>query len=122
MPIEIKVDPERKLIECTATGPLQPSELRENRANVLQHPEFDQSFSLLYDFRAVTEAPVTGDEIRLHGFTSTGFIRTALVAGEQDFMFGLLRMYELNTAERQSGQLRVFRSYADAAGWLETPD
>jgi hypothetical protein len=122
MSIEIKVDPARKLIECTASGPLQSAELRENRANVLQHPEFDQEFSLLYDCRGVTEAPVSGDEIRLHGFTSTAFARTALVAGEQDFMFGLLRMYELNTAERPQGKLRVFRNYDEAVSWLESSD
>lgn len=81
-------------------------------------PDFDPSFSQLYDLRNAIDIPISSDEMTAIA-TYRVFdkeTRSAVVA-EADFSFGMSRMYQaLSGADPK--KLKVFRDMANARRWL----
>jgi hypothetical protein len=81
-------------------------------------PDFDPSYSQLYDLRNVIDIPISSNEM-----TTIAIYRVfdkesrSAVVAEADFSFGMSRMYEaLSGAE--PNKLKVFRDMAEARRWL----
>lgn len=119
MPISARVDADRRLVVCTASGVIEPNELQDNRDAVIQDPRFDPSFNRFFDVREVTG--VAGGSEMVFRYSIDGIYtadsRGALLA-QGDWLFGLARMYGSLTAPRHGGGLRIFRDLEPALAWL----
>ena len=64
MPASYRIDIARRPIFSTGSGVLRDDNLLGHQKQLLRDPEFDPSFSQLWDFQEVTKAAVTTDLVK----------------------------------------------------------
>lgn len=120
MPGSFTILPESRFVYTRAWGIFSAPFLFAHIEALKNHPRFDSSFAQLADLREVSD--VTLDSAAVRGAVAANPFgagsRRAMVASS-DFVFGMLRMYELL---RQPGrdELMVFRDLPRALQWLDT--
>jgi hypothetical protein len=120
VPSEYWIDVPHRLVRARAWGVLTHAELTKTRLGIMGDPNFLSDFSQLYDFREVTKAAVSADEIREIGGHSyfSAQSRRAILA-PHGAVYGLARMFELyREAIGGREQIRVFTSGEEAEAWL----
>ena len=115
---EFTIYPELSLIVRTWTGDVSLEFLISALAELESHPDFDQSFDIIGDFR---NARVTLSLPEIQRFVKdlktrdpTQFGRWALVASE-DLEFGRGRQWQALWGRENAA---IFRSIEDARAWL----
>jgi hypothetical protein len=129
MPLEYRIDQERRLIVATATGVLQDEELFAYQRGVWARPEL-AGFDEVFDLGGIEELVLaSSDRARaLADLASTMDVagspsRLAIVA-PQDYAYGLARMYATYRTLHPRGEkaVQVFRSMEAALDWLRTAE
>ncbi|MEM1230350.1 MAG: hypothetical protein AAGI15_07435 [Pseudomonadota bacterium] len=117
----IEIDHERKLSIVRLSGAFDPIGVQDVVRALQEHPEYDPSYSALYDVRNVTMGEVTADKLQQLAYdvfdpswTGTKF---AMVATDDD-VFGMARVYAAVADGTVDQQRRAFRDYDAALAWL----
>jgi hypothetical protein len=123
MPTFYKIDKERKLVMTTYSGVLTIAEALGHQEKLPKDPDFDPSFSQLFDVTHVTDVQLTAEDVRLLA-RATVFSpdsRRAILV-DSDLKFGLARMFEeLRDTMGEKG-IRVFRNLDEALDWIFAKD
>ena len=126
MPIEYRIDPERRIVLATARGVLTADDLFSYQRSVWSASGL-AGFDELVDLGGVTDVPQLS-ALRARDLAVVAArmddpavaTRLAIVA-PADFAYGLARMYATHRETQEHGrkQVRVFRDMAEAVAWLE---
>jgi hypothetical protein len=125
MPLEYRIDQERRVVFTTATGILTNEDFFANQRGVCARGDA-AGFDEVFDMGGVEDLVLpSGDRVRaLADLASTMDVpgtssRVAIVA-PQDFTYGLARMYATYRALHPRGEraVQVFRSMQAALDWL----
>jgi hypothetical protein len=125
MPLEYRIDQERRLVVATATGVLRDDEIFAYQRGVWAGPDL-VGFDEVFDLGGVEDlVPTSTDSARvLADLASTMDVagspsRLAIVA-PQDFAYGFARMYATYRMLQPRGEkaVQVFRSMEAALEWL----
>ena len=122
MPIQVRVDETRGLVELVFAGELTDSEFKETVNRYLLEPF--AAFPLgLFDLTDVTVMDVSAESVRnvarrvsLHVDSRLEEGKLAIVA-PRDLLFGMARMYEM-LRDDSPVEVRVFRERDEAESWL----
>lgn len=127
MPIDVRIDPELRIVFATPVGTLRTEELFDYQRDVWSRPEV-AGFNELVDMGRVEKVAFkTPQKVKDLAGLSAGMdgpapSRLAIVA-VQETHYGLGRMYqayrELDT--RSTREVRVFRKMEEALAWLAEP-
>jgi len=118
MPAHYTIDKDRRLVMSTAKGAFTMADALTHGKALLQDPDFDPSFSQLFDLTQITEWKVEPDEVRRfaqYTVFSAHSRRAFLVAS--DLVFGYMRMFEMLRDSRGEEGIRVFRNRDEAMAW-----
>jgi len=122
MPIEYRIDSEKKLVLVKGYGKFSFDDLQEFRANLVKDPLFHEGMKELADYRNVEE----------HYFTREGFqqfldqekqfidlLRDYMIAivTDSDLHYGFARMYIAKMSDLIPN-VKVFRDFEQAEVWL----
>jgi hypothetical protein len=123
MPAFYKIDKERKLVMTTYSGVLMIAESLGHQEKLPKDPDFDPSFSQLFDVTHVTEVQLTAEDVRTLARTSvfSPDSRRAILV-DSDLKFGLARMFEVLRDTMGEKGIRVFRNLEDALDWIFAKD
>ncbi len=123
MPAFYKIDKERKLVMTTYSGVLTLAEALGHQEKLPKDPDFDPSFSQLFDVTHVTDVQLTAEDVRRLARTSvfSPDSRRAIVV-DSDLKFGLARMFEVLRDTMGEKGIRVFRNLEDALDWIFAKD
>src|ERR1700674_3864339 len=110
MPIEYKIDKERRLVFTTAKGVLTPDEMWKHQKDLLKDPEFVPTFSQLSDFTQVTKMELTPHDVQQ--FAQAKLFdpdaHRAIVVKDA-LSFGLAKMFETLRADKDERGIAIFR-------------
>jgi hypothetical protein len=123
MPTFYKIDKERKLVMSTYSGVLTIADALGHQEKLPKDPDFDPSFSQLFDVTHVTDVQLTAEDVRTLARTSVfspDSRRAVLV--DSDLKFGLARMFEVLRDTMGEKGIRVFRNLDDALDWIFAKD
>jgi hypothetical protein len=115
------IDTARKRVEISFEGTLSANDIDGLRSESIADPLFDPAFDQLIDGRAITDLGGVGTrEVRFladnrDGVHAQGARRAFVVA--TDVGFGMSRMFQ--GLSNSDGDVRVFRDYDEALGWLD---
>ena len=123
MPIDYRIDGDRKLLIATAYGALTDADLLDYAKRLLADEERHRANHELVDLRAVTgdSGITTGGIVQLAEFWRAAYDRIAggklALLAESDLGYGMARMYQ---AMRDDGPdtIAVFRGESEAFAWL----
>ena len=119
MPAFYKIDKERKLVLSSASGVLTREDAMGHQSRLSQDPDFDPSFSQLWDFTHVTKVDLTPDDVRLAAKKSIFSPQShRAVVVKDDLQFGLARMFEIHRELAGEKGIRVFRKIEEALDWV----
>ena len=123
MPTFYKIDKERKLVMSTYSGVLTIADALGHQEKLPKDPDFDPSFSQLFDVRRVTDVQLTAEDVRTLARTSvfSPDSRRAILV-DSDLKFGLARMFEVLRDTMGEKGIRVFRNLDDALDWIFAKD
>lgn len=120
MPTSYVIRPSSRRVDCVASGKFTDAEFRKAAEDVRSDPEFDPSFSQLFDLSGVTEFALSNSILK--GLSTTSIFSPdaprAIVALD-DLGYGLARMHALWKESRSGTPIGVFRHRAEAIKWLE---
>jgi hypothetical protein len=119
MPTFYKIDKERRLVMSTYSGVLAIADALGHQKNLLDDPDFDPSFSQLFDVTHVTDVRLTAEDVRTlaqRTVFSPDSRRAILVSN--DLQFGLSRMFGVIRETKGEKGIRVFRKLEDALEWV----
>ncbi len=119
MPVHIRVDASRKLVEFLCYGTLTDDDVRNVARSIRETPGIQPEFDHLVDTLAVDEILLTTAGVQEYSqYDLLGdYVRRAVVV-KSDHLYGIARMFEQLREDRQ-GETRVFRSLVEALDWLE---
>ena len=126
MPIEFRIDPDRRLVSATASGDLTAEEIFKYQHEVWSRPEV-KGYNELIDMSNVAKivAPshdrlVKLTQLSAHMDDRTAASKFAIVAPDS-LAYGLGTIYEAyrNLNPRSTKKVRVFRSMQEAMDWIE---
>ncbi|SRR6266404_9551249 len=123
MPAFYKIDKERKLVMSTGSGVYTMADALAHQDKLLKDPDFDRSFSQLYDFTHITDVELSSEDIRIlarRTVFSENSRRAFLV--NSDLKFGLGRMFIIFRDTLGETGIRVFRNLDDALDWVLARD
>jgi len=119
MPAYFKIDKQQKLVMSTAAGVFTMADVLEHQAKLLKDSDFDPSFSHLLDLTHIAKLDIETEEV--HTLAQRSIFspdsRRAILANT-DFVFGVLRMYEILRQDFGASGIRVFRNLDDALEWV----
>jgi len=123
MPIEMRVDAERRLVLGSVVGDFTIAEILEAITSSVEHPDFEPGFDILTDHTAVgrplTREQVERTTIHLRALAkSLGGARWAVVT-KKSASRGMIHMLAVH-AEEVPMEIRAFDSMADAEVWLSS--
>ena len=123
MPTFYKIDKERKLVMSTYSGVLTIADALGHQQSLPKDPDFDPSFSQLFDVTHVTDVQLTAEDVRTLARTSvfSPDSRRAILV-DSDLKFGLARMFEVLRDTMGEKGIRVFRDLDDALDWIFAKD
>lgn len=121
MPVTYRVSPEHRLLETRLEGRITVAEIVAYTRELETVPGYRGDFDAIIDVRGVTSLLGT-DELRQLGAAVRDrdpslASRRAIVTGEQDVVYGLVRQFE-SYAEGGPASYRAFRRLADAVAWI----
>ena len=121
MPIDYRIDPERRLILTHAWGVLTDADLLAHKERLLGDPALDPSLPELSDIRGIDRLDVTQAGVAamvrhdaVHAARRPGH-RMALVV-PTGVTYGMARMYQ-SMGQGEEG-VGVFRTLEEAEAWL----
>jgi hypothetical protein len=122
MPIEVRVDETRELVEMVFAGEVTDSEFVETIDHYLLEPyaAFPRG---LFDLSDVTVVGVSADSVRHAARHATRHVDSRLEEGKlaivapRDVLFGLARMYSI-LRDDSPVEVRAFRNRNEAESWL----
>lgn len=125
MPLSYRIDRERALVLTEGSGVLTDEDILAHKGKLMMDPDFTPGMAQLSDVRNIERLAVTPEGVKamVHHDVGSGVHRgggqMALVVST-DLVFGMARMYELmgGLADRDAGQVGVFRSMEEATAWL----
>lgn len=122
MPVQVRVDETRGLVELVFAGELTDAEFKETANRYLLEP-FAALPLGLFDLSDVTVMDVSAESVRdvarrvaLHVDPRLEEGKLAIVA-PRDLLFGMARMYEMLRNDSPV-EVRVFREREEAESWL----
>ncbi len=124
MAIDIKVDHDNQIRTATITGKVTFEDLLSKLKEIYVDRDIYDLPNSLWDIRQADVSSFTADQIsKVAEFVAgnwglEGKNKTALVADE-NFIFGLSRMYELMIKFKSPSSTRAFTNYDDALIWLK---
>lgn len=123
MPITLQIDKSRCLIIHTVEGEFTLADVEQNRTSMLNDPDFDPSFDLLWDATMGTSTNLTSDQL-VHLARSRVMDKTSRIAfvAPQTLVFGMARMFETYYSMVDNpAETRVFKNRTEALEWLSEP-
>lgn len=128
MPIDVKIDSERRLVVATPRGTLTHADLVGYQKSVWTRPEL-AGFHELVDMTQVEKVDFVSPEwvgeiaSLAAGMDAPGTPTRMAIVAVNEFHVGLAEMYRtLRTADpRSNREVRVFAAAAEALAWLATP-
>lgn len=117
MPVEYRIDPDKRMVFCRAFDELTADDFLAFRRELRADAAFDPTYSQLFDLADVTRLDVGSDFIRFltEGDPFAADARRAAVA-QTDLVFGSFRMYAQMRATEDN--IRTFRTLEEAEQWL----
>jgi len=111
MAVQLTVDAKRKLFVATYTGEIHDEEILGLAALVRSHPEFDESFSITWDFSGVTGGSISTSAMQELSRRESILSPTSMhvIVAPQDHIFGIFRMGQV-LAEKTKPKVVVVRS------------
>jgi hypothetical protein len=128
MPIDYRIDPQRRLVWADAKGLLTAQELFDYQQAVWSRPDV-QGFDELVDMRAVTEIAAPSPAVLRALATLSASMdsprdrsKFAIIAPD-DLAYGLGRMYQVyrGLGSSASKEVAVFRTIQEGLDWLGLP-
>ena len=119
MPAFYKIDRENRLVMSTASGIFTLADILAHDEKLRVDPDFDPSFSQLFDASHITKLEITSEHIRRlaqDSLFSPNSRRALLVSN--DAAFGLARMFEILRESAGDTGIEVFRSLDEALEWV----
>jgi hypothetical protein len=123
VPVLLKIDKERNLVQTTGSGFVTKAEVLAHQGQILKHPDFDPSFSQLADFARLTNTDINMGDLQTfaHRDVFSPQSRRAIVV-KSDLAFGFAKIFELYRQLAGARGIRVFRTHHEALNWILTPD
>ena len=123
MPIIYKIVPDRKAAYIKAIGEVTVEDILLEGAKMFAQSEWENGFSILCDYREVTEFNIDTKQVRMiveQDMKHDPMLdksKCAVVATD-DLVYGMSRMWEILSADTRL-TTEVFRDINDAINWLE---
>lgn len=119
MPAYFKIDKERRLVMSVAAGVLTTAETLAHQEKLLKDPDFDPSFSQLWDLTQITKWEINAADMRSLAQRTlfSTHSRRACVASS-DVAFGYARMFEMLRENAGETGIHIFRNLDDALDWV----
>jgi len=124
-PITYEIRTDLRLVVARCRGTLRTQNILDYVQALTSDPRLEEGMSELIDLRGVTIYDVDAEGIRSvvasdrENAPELQISRCALVSPE-DFVYGMLRMYELYSGESGT-EVAAFRSMEEATTWLGIP-
>ena len=119
MAVQLTVDAKQKLFIATYKGEVHDDEILGLASLVRSHPEFDESFSITWDFSAVTGGTISTSAMQELSRRESILSPTSMhvIVAPQDHIFGIFRMGQV-LAEKTKPRVVVVRSAGEARSLL----
>lgn len=120
MPFTYRIDLEKRRVYSTGSGEFSRRDVNLLRAQLLQDPDFDPTFSQLADFRQLDSGEISPAEVielaKVNVFSAKA--RRAIVA-DRPLTFGMARVFAAHRVSRGEPGIRVFHTVREAVAWLD---
>jgi hypothetical protein len=121
MPVDFKIDTERRLIVATVFDEISDTDIIEALHSSVNDPDFEPGFNVLSDHTQVTRA-ITTEQVKLmvdHMELLSDRLAGARLAvvTNSPASYGMMRMLSVY-AERVPMELQIFRDADEANRWL----
>ena len=119
MPADFFIDTHRGIVFSKATGVLGYSEVLDHMDRLSSNPDFRPEFHQLFDFREVTKATLSHQEIRTLAqrvIFSERSRRAFVVSGELNF--GIGRVFQAYRDINGEPGIVIFKEMREALSWL----
>jgi len=123
VPVSLKIDKDRKLVQTTGSGFLTKAEVLAHQDQILKHPDFDPSFAQLADFARLTNTDINMGDLQTFAHRDVFSIhsRRAIIV-KSDLAFGFAKIFELYRQLAGARGIRVFRTHHEALNWILATD
>jgi hypothetical protein len=114
-----KIDKQRKPVLRTYSGAITMALALEHQDKLLNEPDFDPSYSQLFDVTHITDAQLSAADIQTlaaRTVFSPSSRRAVLV--RSDLQFGLARIFELFRESKGDKGIHIFRKLEEALEWI----
>jgi hypothetical protein len=121
MPLTHEIDSVRRIVIVTLSGELTDERLFTLYDELKESPEIRTDFAILIDLRQASGRNLTSagvGALAQRPLMLSPEARRAVVV-PSDFGSGMARMYNA-LREAQSGEVAIFRNFAEAMRWIET--
>ncbi len=121
MPVDFKIDTERRLIVATVFDEISDTDIIEGLHSSVSDPGFEPGFNVLSDHTRITR-PITTEQVKLlvgHMESLSDHLAGArwAIVTNSPASYGMMRMLSV-FAERVPMELQVFRDADEANQWL----
>ena len=121
MPVDFKIDTERRLIVATVFDEISDTDIIEALNASVSDPDFEPGFNVLSDHTRITR-PITTEQVKLmvgHMESLSDHLAGArwAIVTNSPASYGMMRMLSV-FAERVPIELQVFRDADEANKWL----
>jgi hypothetical protein len=121
MPVDFKIDTERRLIVATVFDEISDTDIIETLNSSISDPDFEPGFNVLSDHTRITR-PITTEQVKLmvgHMESLSDHLAGArwAIVTNSPASYGMMRMLSV-FAERVPIELQVFRDADEANRWL----
>jgi hypothetical protein len=121
MPVDFKIDTERRLIVATVFDEISDTDIIETLNSSISDPDFEPGFNVLSDHTQVTRA-ITTEQVKLmvdHMESLSDRLAGArwAIVTNSPASYGMMRMLSVY-AERVPMELQIFRDADEANRWL----
>jgi len=119
VPAFYKIDKERRVVLSTGSGVVTKDDLMGHQDRLLEDPDFNPSFSQLWNLTQVTEANFKAADVEMmarRDVFSRGSRRAIVVAKEDHY--GLARMFQIHRELSGENGIRIFRNLDDGLDWI----
>jgi len=117
--VRLTIDVDRRLFVATYDGEINDGEILGLASMVRSHPDFDQSFSITWDFSGVTGGTISTAAMQELSRRESILSPTSIhvIVAPQDHIFGLFRMGQV-LAEQTKPKVVVVRTSQEARNFL----
>ncbi|MEP6668802.1 MAG: hypothetical protein ABJF10_06605 [Chthoniobacter sp.] len=119
MPADFFIDSVRGIVFSKAIGTCSRTDILGHMDRLRGHPDFRPEMDQLFDFRQVTNAAFSDEDVRMLATRNIfrGNSKRALVVSSDEH-FGLGRMFETYRELEGEHGITIFREMDDALAWL----